>query len=142
MIVMKPTLAAAAAFRLVGDAGAHAEAHDWRVAVAVVDPHGILLAAARMDDAAPPVIEFAQDKAYTAATLKRTTEAYFQRMESSPALRLGFANRPRLMVWGGGLPIFVEGRVVGGIGVSGARDFQDVECAEAALRAAGLAWEA
>jgi uncharacterized protein GlcG (DUF336 family) len=142
MIVMKPTLAAAAAFRLVGDAVAHAEANGWRIAAAVVDPHGILLAAARMDDVAPPVIEFAQDKAYTAATMKRSTEAFFARMEGSPSLRLGFGNRARLMVWGGGLPVFAEGRVVGGIGVSGAKDFEDIACAQAALTAAGLAWEA
>ena len=86
-------------------------------------------------------LEFALDKAYTAATMRKGTEAFFERMTSSPSLTLGFQNRARLMVWGGGLPIVHEGAVVGGIGVSGAQDFEDVACAKAALAAQGLGWE-
>lgn len=141
MIVMKPTLAAEVALRLVQAAMAHAMVKGWRVAVAVVDPHGVALATLRMDEVTPPIAEFALDKAFTAATMRRTTEALFQRMDSSPALRLGLANRARLLVWGGGLPIVHEGRVVGGIGVSGAQDFEDIDCASIALQAEGLAWE-
>ena len=62
-------------------------------------------------------------------------------MTSAPSLTLGFQNRPRLMVWGGGLPIFHEGRAVGALGVSGAQEAEDIACAKAALAALGLAWE-
>lgn len=141
MLVSHVTLSAATALRLVGAAVAEAERNGWRVAVAVVDPSGLPIAAVRMDQATPPILEFAQDKAYTAATMRRSTEAHFGRMTSSPSLTLGFQNRPRLMVWGGGLPIVHDGRVVGGIGVSGAKDFEDVACAEAALAQEGLGWE-
>jgi uncharacterized protein GlcG (DUF336 family) len=94
-----------------------------------------------MDDVTPPIGEFAADKAFTAATMRRSTAGYFERMDASASLRLGLGNRDRLLVWGGGLPVVHEGRVVAGIGVSGAQDFEDIECAETALRAAGLGWQ-
>jgi uncharacterized protein GlcG (DUF336 family) len=141
MLVSHIALSAATALRLVGAAVAEAERNGWRIAVAVVDPLGLPIAAVRMDHATPPILEFAQDKAYTAATMRRSTEGYFGRMTSSPSLTLGFQNRPRLMVWGGGLPVVHDGRVVGGIGVSGAQDFEDIACAKAALAQEGLGWE-
>ena len=52
-------------------------------------------------------------------------------------MKLGFSARPRLVVFGGGLPIRVAGELIGGIGVSGASEEQDEECARAALLAIG-----
>jgi uncharacterized protein GlcG (DUF336 family) len=141
MIVQSQSIDAATALRLVQDTFAEAGRNGWRIAAAVVDPQGVPLASARMDHVAPPILEFALDKAFTAATMRRTTEAFFSRMEESPALRMGLANRARLIVWGGGLPIVHGGQVVGGIGVSGAKDFEDIACAKAALAQAGLGWE-
>jgi uncharacterized protein GlcG (DUF336 family) len=141
MIVTKQVLASGVAMRLVQAAVAHSATNGWTIAVVVVDPQGLPMAMWRMDDATPPILEFATDKAYTAATMRRSTAAFFKRIDESPSLRLGFANRARLMVWGGGLPIVHEGRVVGGIGVSGAKDTEDVECARVALEAVGLGWE-
>lgn len=142
MIVMKPAVSSDTAMQMVRAAVGHAEAQGWQICAAVVDPGGVALALWRMDEVPVPVVDFALDKAYTAATMKRSTEAFFGRMEESASLRLGLANRARLMVWGGGLPLFHEGRIVGGIGVSGAKDFEDIACAKAAVRAAGLGWEA
>jgi uncharacterized protein GlcG (DUF336 family) len=135
------TLGSAAARRIVEAAIAEAERGGWRIAVAVVDPSGLPIALARMDEVTPPILDFAQDKAYTAATMRRSTEAFFGRMTSAPTLAMGFQNRPRLMVWGGGLPIFYEGLAVGGVGVSGAKEAEDVACARAAIAAVGLGWE-
>lgn len=141
LVVSTPTLAANAALRLVGHVVAHASANAWRVAVCVVDTHGVTLAVARMDEVAPPILDFATDKAFTAATMKRTTEAFFERMDNSPSLRLGLTNRSRLLVWGGGLPIVHRDCIVGAIGVSGARDVEDIECARHALELEGLSFE-
>ena len=52
-------------------------------------------------------------------------------------MKLGFSARPRLVVFGGGLPIRAGGALIGGIGVSGASEAQDEECARAALDAIG-----
>ncbi len=141
MYVVSRMIACEAALRLVSASVDYAHEQQWRIAVAVVDGNGVVVSTLRMDGAAPPIHDFALDKAYTAATMRRSTEAFCQRMESSPSLRLGLGNRPRLMVWGGGLPIVHEGQVIGGIGVSGASDAEDIACATHALRVVGLGWE-
>lgn len=140
-VVSHATVASASAARLVEIAVAEAARNGWAVAAAVVDRAGAPLALIRMDDATPLIAEFALDKAYTAATLRRSTESYYERLAGSPSLALGFGNRPRLMVWGGGLPIVRDGQVLGGIGVSGALSSEDVACARVALEALGFGWE-
>lgn len=128
----------AIAQQIVAAALAEAEAQGLQVAAAVVDPFGHLVAFGRSVHAAPPVGEFAQDKAYTAAMLRKSTRAFGERMAGSPTLSLGLATRPRLLAWGGGVAIFEEDACIGGLGVSGAQDHEDIACAEAAIRAAGL----
>ena len=142
MIVSKAFISSASAMALVQGAVAHAVSKDWGVCVAVVDPGGAALALWRMDDVSVAVIDFALDKAYTCAVMKRSTQGLFERTEESTAMRFQLANRPRMMVWGGGLPIYHEGQLVGGIGVSGAKDFEDIECCKVALAAVGLGFEA
>ena len=56
----------------------------------------------------------------------------------SPAVRSGIPMRPRMVCFGGGLPIRHEGRVIGGIGVSGGSELEDETCAKAGLSAIGL----
>ncbi len=142
MIRTQALLTSATALIIVQAAIAHAMTRHWLICATVVDPWGVPLALQRMDSVAPPVVEFALDKAYTAATLKRSTKAFFEQLELEPATRLGLVNRTRLLVWGGGLPIFHAGQIVGAVGVSGVKDFQDIECAEVAVKAAGLDWSA
>jgi uncharacterized protein GlcG (DUF336 family) len=73
--------------------------------------------------------------------MRRATAAFAERMASSQSLTLGLSTRSRLLPWGGGLPIVHGGKVIGGIGVSGAKDVEDITCAEAALGSLGLGWE-
>jgi glc operon protein GlcG len=127
------------ALSLVGHAIDHAAKNGWQVAVAVTDSHGNTVAGARMDGAHPALSEFAADKAYTSGTQGRTTKDFYARMSQSPDDALGLANRSRLTVWEGGLPIRLGGALIGGIGVSGAKGHEDVACARAALMAVGLA---
>ena len=130
-----------AALRLLEAALSHATAAELSVAVCLCDAQGHVLASARMDGVTPPILTFAQDKAYTAATMRRTTAAFGDRMGSSQSLTLGLSTRERLLSWGGGLPIVHQGNVIGGIGVSGAKDFEDIACAEAALTDQNFGWE-
>lgn len=138
MLYSRPAISADAALDLVRRALAHAKAEEISVAVAVVDCHGVIVASARMDGVPPPVADFALDKAYTAGTLGKDTVAFGERMDSIPTLRLGLATRPRMLTWGGGLPIFKDGQCVGGIGISGARDEEDIACGKAVIAAAGF----
>ncbi|MBY5637830.1 heme-binding protein [Rhizobium leguminosarum] len=71
-----------------------------------------------MDGATAQILTFAENKAFTASTIKRTTVSYFDRMDQNASLRFGLANRDRLLVWRGGLPIKFEAVAVNGIGVS------------------------
>lgn len=139
LIEMKPVLRSAPALQLVHHVLDHAASRGWSVAVVVA---GEVLASARMDGVAPATLAFAADKAFTAAAMRRSTRDFFTRMNGADELRLGLANRPRLITWQGGLPICHGKAVIGGIGVSGAQGHEDAECAEAALRSLGLSGEA
>ncbi len=125
----------ASAQRAIEAALTHANESGWKVAAAVCDPSGALIAFARLDGTPAPVGDFAIDKAYTAATLRSSTRAFGERMASRPLLSLGLTNRARVLAWEGGLPIEIDGSVVGGIGVSGAAGDEDETCAAAAIRA-------
>ena len=138
MIVTKTEIAPQTALQMVQDALTHAGANGWEVAVAVYDPSGGLVAFGRSDHVALPSVQFAMDKGWTAAGLGKSTEAFGKRAQEKPTLGLGLGARDRIMVWGGGVAILHEGSCIGGIGVSGASDHEDIACAEAAIAKAGM----
>ena len=107
------------------------------MSVAVCDASGVGVSMGRMDGVPRSVVDFAEDKAFTAVMSGKSTHAFFERMSSSPELSMGLANRPRLITWEGGLPIMEGGVVIGGIGVSGAAGHEDAECATLALAVLG-----
>lgn len=136
-----PTISTETALAIVQAALAAARRQGLAIAAAVTDSQGHVVASARMDGVPPAILGFADDKAYTAATMRRSTQAFAERMASKPSLTLGLSTRSRLLAWGGGLPIVDAGRIVGAIGVSGAKDDEDIACGQAALAAAGFGWE-
>ncbi|HKE38681.1 MAG TPA: heme-binding protein [Casimicrobiaceae bacterium] len=116
-----------------------AEDGGLRVNVAVVDAGGNLAAFLRMPGGFLHSIDVAIDKAYTAAGFGLPTSVWTEALAShSPAVRDGLPRRPRMVCFGGGLPIRYEGRLIGGIGVSGGSEEQDDACARAGLVAIGL----
>lgn len=119
------------------DAGiAHAAAIGVPVNVAVSDTAGNVLAFARMDGAPFLSSSIAQDKAWTVAAFNGIpTHDWFGLIEGEPALREGIVHRDRLVVFGGGVPIRIDGALVGAVGVSGGSAEQDRAVAEAAAAA-------
>jgi uncharacterized protein GlcG (DUF336 family) len=117
---------------------AHAEALGIRINVAVTDGSGTLAAFLRMPNAFLHSIDIAIDKAYTAASFGFPTSQWPQILADDEALRLGIVHRPRLVVFGGGLPIVAGEQRIGGIGVSGGSAEQDEACARAGLDALAL----
>jgi uncharacterized protein GlcG (DUF336 family) len=101
--------------------------------IAIVDESGVLKAFRRMDGAALLSVDIAQDKAYTAVSFSMPTHAWFDFIKDDPPLLHGIVKTPRLIVFGGGYPVAIDGEVVGGIGVSGGHYSQDMKVAEAAL---------
>lgn len=118
---------------------AHARSLGIRINVALTDPAGVLVGFLRMPGAFLHSIDIAIDKAYTAAGFGFPTRQWAELLAGDETLRLGLAQRPRLVIFGGGLPVVEDGVVIGGIGVSGGSAEQDEDCARAGLRAIGLA---
>jgi uncharacterized protein GlcG (DUF336 family) len=117
-------------------AGARAEAEKIGVpmCIAITDESGQLIAFERMDGGKITSTIIAQDKAYTAAGAKRTTESYGTASQpGSPAYGINSAIGGRLLVVAGGLPVVVDGEVVGGIGLSSGTPAQDTQCAQAGV---------
>lgn len=116
----------------------HAQARGWRINAAVVDRSGNLMAFLRMPGAFLHSIDIAIDKAYTAASFGFPTKAWMSAVGHDEGMKLGFSAQPRLIVFGGGLPIRQGDGWIGGIGVSGASEAEDEECARAGLAAIGV----
>lgn len=137
VVVNQPCIAWEAAHRAAEAAVRHAESLGVRINVGVTDAAGNLMAFLRMPGAFPQSIQIAIDKAYTAGGFGFPTAKWMSVFGDNEGMKLGFSAQPRLIVFGGGLPLRVEGQLVGGIGVSGASAAQDAECARAGLRAIG-----
>lgn len=133
-----PGISAEAAATAVQAAVRHAEAKGWKINVAVVDRGGNLMAFLRQPGAFLHSIQIAIDKAYTSASFGFPTKAWMSIVGQDEGMKLGFSAQPRLIVFGGGLPVPGGGEWIGGIGVSGASEAQDEECARAGLEAIGL----
>ncbi|VBB05305.1 haem-degrading [Lucifera butyrica] len=102
--------------------------------IAVVDAGGNLVAQHRMDGALIASIAIARDKAYTAVALQMPTDqAALQTLPGQPLYGLNTTDGGRLVIFGGGYPIYENGAIVGGLGVSGGAVEEDMAVARAGL---------
>lgn len=118
---------------MIQAAVAKADSCGQRSAICIVDAAGELKAFRRMDGAAKLAVQISQDKAYTAVAFGMPTHAWHDFIKDDPPLRDGIVHTARLVVFGGGYPITVDGEIIGGIGVSGGHYSQDMEVAQAAI---------
>lgn len=114
--------------RILAAARAEAEANQWKVAIAVVDDGGHPLALERLDGCAPIGAYIATEKARTAALGRRDSKGYEDMVNGG---RSAFLSAPLLTSLEGGVPVLVDGQVVGAIGVSGVKAEQDAQIARA-----------
>jgi uncharacterized protein GlcG (DUF336 family) len=131
---MKPTLSHKTVRDMIEHTILKADELGIAVNIAVVDDGGNLAGFIRMDRAALMAGEIAQNKAYTAVGFGIPTSAWYPRMKDKPSLANGIVHTPRMVILGGGLPIYIDGELVGGIGVSGGTEAQDEMCALAGLK--------
>lgn len=102
--------------------------------IAVVDESGNLIAFERMDGGKITSVTVAQDKAFTAAAARKATHEYNAAcVPGNLVFGIHTAMGGRLSVVGGGLPVSVDGAVVGGIGISSGTPQQDMTCAQAGI---------
>ncbi len=115
-----------------------AEARDLTLAVAVVDGAGHTLAAQRMDGAALGAMQLAIGKAFTAASWA-TPSGEFRPSTQPGGDDWGWnTTDPRIVVYAGGIPLLVDGELVGAIGASGGTAQDDEDCVRAAAGALGF----
>jgi len=116
--------------------GAAAKARDlgMPMCIAVTDESGHLIRFERMNGGKISSISIAIDKAATAAIARKGTHEYNQLcVPGSPTFGIHITNGGHFSIIGGGLPVFVAGEIVGGVGVSSGTAEQDRVCAEAAI---------
>ena len=119
-------------------AGARAKATEIGVpmCIAITDESGNLIAFERMDGGKITSINLAIDKSFTAAGVRKSTHALGEVSQpGNPAYGLSSTLTGRMVVVAGGVPVMSNGEVVGGIGVSSGSPAQDLEVAEAGVKA-------
>ena len=121
--------------RIMAAAEAEAAKNKWTVAIAIVDEAGELVAFHKIDETQAGSIDIAIGKARTAARMKRPTKALEDAVAGG---RTVFLAVDGLVPLEGGVPITVEGRVVGAVGVSGVTSQQDAQVAQAGIAALGV----
>ena len=125
-----PPISLENAKKVAAPAIAEAAKNNWTIAVAIVDPSGNLVYYGKMDNTQLGSARIAVEKAGTAAKFKRPTQAF------QDALAKGAENWRILTLAGvvaaeGGIPLLIDGKIVGAIGVSGMTSAQDNQCAKA-----------
>ena len=120
----------AAAKKMAAGVIAECQKNGWNVAVAVVDNHGYLVYFERMENTQYASMDIAIGKAKSAATYRRTTRVFAEGInKGSPST----ATLPGVFASPGGVPVTVDDKVIGAVGVSGVTGDQDEQCAKAGL---------
>jgi glc operon protein GlcG len=131
-MLSKPVLTVAETTRILDAARAEAEKHQWAVTIVVSDDGGHPLALLRLDGSAPSSSYIATEKARTAALGRRETKIYEDMINNG---RTAFLSAPLQGTLEGGVPVIVDGHVVGSVGVSGVKSDQDAQIAKAGIAA-------
>jgi glc operon protein GlcG len=137
MLPIKKVLTLDAAKQMADGARSEAQANGWKMVIAIVDDAGELLYLERMDGAQLGSLMVAQQKAQTAARFRRSTKVFEDAIAGGRSVILSL---PGVLPVEGGLPILVDGQVVGAIGASGGSSTEDGAVAAAGI-AEFLAWQ-
>jgi uncharacterized protein GlcG (DUF336 family) len=123
------------ALDLIAAAKKHAEKIKVPMVIAVADAGGNLVAQQRMDGALLVSLDISRNKAYSAVAVKMPThELAGAAQPGQPLFGIHSTDGGRIVIFGGGFPLFSKDVLIGGIGVSGGSVEDDMACAEAALK--------
>jgi len=128
----KPVLTLEDAKRVAAAAAAEAQRNGWRVVIAVVDDGGHLLYLQRSHDVQFGSVETARRKAHAAVAFQRPTKVSEDAVLGGRLIHLAL---PGVIPAEGGIPLEIDGVIVGGLGISGVRSFQDGQIAAAGIAA-------
>jgi uncharacterized protein GlcG (DUF336 family) len=133
--ITRQSLTLEGANAIIGAAIAHANQMGVQEVLVIDDRDGFPIATARMDNAPLTSINIAMDKAYTAAVRQAATADLISNLKDNPPSMASFLAQPHMTLFGGGIPISVDGGIVGSVGASGGTGAQDIEVAQAGLAA-------
>lgn len=133
--IQEPVLLGSMASKMVQAAFAEAEKNNFQVTISVVDKSGQTLAVLRHEDAGVHTLRASYKKAYTACSQKRETAVIAKGIKDGSIPEDIRYLDENILAMDGGIPIFIDGKVVGGIGVGGAHGNFDVQIAKAGLKA-------
>jgi glc operon protein GlcG len=125
-----PAITLDTAKKIAAAAVAEARKNSWNVAVAITDNHGMLVYYEMLDDTQTASANVAVEKARTSAGYRRPSKEFEDNIAAGRVAVLGL---PGVTPIDGGLPIVVNGRMIGAIGVSGVTSAQDAQIARAGL---------
>lgn len=117
---------------ILAAARAEAQANGWAVTIVVADDGGHPLALERLDGCAPIASYIATEKARSSALGRRETKGYEDMVNNG---RTAFLSAPVVCSLEGGVPVVVDGHVIGSVGVSGVTAAQDAQIAKAGVAA-------
>jgi len=129
-----PPISLSLAKQVMAAAEREAVEHSWPMAIAIVDSSGHLVLFEKLDQAQYGSVTVAIAKAETALNFRRSTRI-FEDAIASGGLGLRLATVPTLTALEGGVPLIVDGQVIGAIGASGMQSTQDGQVAHAGVAA-------
>ncbi len=133
--VVQPVLTTERAAKAAMAALKQCESSGFKVSVAIVDNAGLLKVQLKADGAGPHTLDSSRRKAYTANSLRGPTQKFAELIVDSTDLHSLAHMNQHILLLGGGFPIKMEGKIVGGIGVGGAPGIKfDEGCAREALK--------
>jgi glc operon protein GlcG len=131
-MLSKAVLSQTEVSRILAAARTEAQQNGWAVTIAVVDDGGHPLALERLDGAPGNSAYIAPEKARSAALARKETKALEDMVNGG---RTAFVTAPLMTSLEGGVPVLVDGQVVGAVGVSGVKADQDAQVAKAGIAA-------
>ncbi|MSV27263.1 MAG: heme-binding protein [Bryobacterales bacterium] len=131
-LATKKAMTLAAAKQIAAAAEAEAAKNKWTMVIAVIDDGGNLVYLERMDGTQIGSVDVAIQKAQSAVKFKRPTKVFEEALKGG---RQAILRLPGALPVEGGVPIIVDGQVIGAIGVSGAQSTEDGQCAAAGIAA-------
>jgi uncharacterized protein GlcG (DUF336 family) len=135
VVITKSVLNLAEAELLLDAAQRKSEELGGMHVICIADDAGFPIALRRLDKGKVTSVQIAENKAFTAAAHRRVTHTFTNTYPGEEAWGIFTQHGGRITVFVGGYPIFVDGKVVGGIGVSGGNGEQDIAVCEAAINA-------
>jgi glc operon protein GlcG len=134
-----PLISVAEARAIIEGATAYAREKNTVMGIVVLDSFGDMVAGERMEGASGRNVHFAEAKAFAAVMYRTTTQALSELYKTRPDRYFGIMNMygNKVYLVGGGVPIAVDGKLIGAVGVAGLAEFED----ERAGRAGIAAWE-